>query len=136
MLLCDFCYTNSSYVLLHYINLLSNICSCLPNVKAVFWKTLYVLGIFIKLENFSILNRFFAHLNIVNIKPFCCEVSHPKLLFKPGARPQPAEGRLWACAWFTEIVFVKVCVCTYLPMFVRTHPREQNRLITVKAAFT
>ena len=68
--------------------------------------------------------------------------------FKPGACPQPAEGRLWACAWFTEIVFVKVCVCTYLstylpiylftylPMFVRTHPREQNRLITVKAAFT
>ena len=41
-------------------------------------------------------------------------------------------------AWFTEIVFVKVCVCVciYLPMFVRTHPREQNRLITVKAAFT
>ena len=58
---------------------------------------------------------------------------------KPGARPQPAKGRLWACAWFTEIVFVKVCVCTYLstylPMFVHTHPREQNRLITVKAAF-
>ena len=65
-------------------------------------------------------------------------------IFKPGARPQPAEGRLWACAWFTVIVSVKVCVCTYLsiylctylPMFVRTHPREQNRLITVKAAFT
>ena len=56
--------------------------------------------------------------------------------FKPGARPQPAFGRLWACAWFTEIVFVKVCVCTYLPMFVRTYPREQNRLITIKAAFT
>ena len=31
-----------------------------------------------------------------------------------------------------------VCVylSTYLPMFVRTHPREQNRLITIKAAFT
>ena len=61
------------------------------------------------------------------------------VIVKPGARPQPAFGRLWACAWFTEIVFVKVCVCTYLstylPMFVRTHPREQNRLITVKAAF-
>ena len=46
-------------------------------------------------------------------------------VFKPGARPQPAEGRLWACAWFTEIVFVKVCVCTYLPIYlclsVRTH---------------
>ena len=26
--------------------------------------------------------------------------------------------------------------CIYLPMFVRTHPREQNRLLTVKAAFT
>ena len=63
-----------------------------------------------------------------------------QFLLKPGTRPQPAEGRLWACAWFTVIVSVKVCVCTYLstylPMFVRTHPREQNRLITVKAAFT
>ena len=60
------------------------------------------------------------------------------IICKPGARPQPAEGRLWACAWFTEIVFVKLCVCVpiYLSMFVRTHPREQNRLITVKAAFT
>ena len=58
-------------------------------------------------------------------------------VFKPGARPQPAKGQLWACAWFTEIVFVKcVCVPIYLPMFVRMHPREQNRLITVKAAFT
>ena len=32
--------------------------------------------------------------------------------------------------WFTEIVFVKVCVCTYLhiylSMFVRTQPCEQN----------
>ena len=26
-----------------------------------------------------------------------------RALFKPGARPQPAEGRLWACAWFTVI---------------------------------
>ena len=64
---------------------------------------------------------------------------HHDQIFKPGALPQPAEGRLWACAW-TVIVFVKVCVytylSTYLPMFVRTHPREQNRLITVKAAFT
>ena len=56
------------------------------------------------------------------------------VIFKPAARPQPAFGRLWACAWLTEIVFVKVCV--YLSMFIRTHPREQNRLITVKAAFT
>ena len=39
-------------------------------------------------------------------------------IFKPGARPQPAKGRLWACAWFTEIVFVKVCVCTYLSTYV------------------
>ena len=49
---------------------------------------------------------------------------------------KPGKGRLWARAWFTEIVFVKVCVCvpiylsTYLPvhlsMFIRTHPREQN----------
>ena len=60
----------------------------------------------------------------------------PGIFIKPGARPQPAEGWLWACAWFTVIVSVKVCVCTYLSMFVRTHPREQNRLITVKAAFT
>ena len=28
------------------------------------------------------------------------------VFIKPGARPQPAFGRLWACAWFTEIVFV------------------------------
>ena len=48
--------------------------------------------------------------------------------------------------WFTggnsnglthEIVFVKVCVCVYLSTYVVcTHPREQNRLIMVKAAFT
>ena len=28
-------------------------------------------------------------------------------------RTQLAEGRLWARAWFTEIVFVKVYVCVY-----------------------
>jgi len=30
------------------------------------------------------------------------------------------------CAWFTEIVLRKVCVylSIYVPMFVRTHPRE------------
>ena len=46
---------------------------------------------------------------------------HDRHLFKPGARPQLAEGRLWARVWFTEIVFVKVCVCTYLCLSVRTH---------------
>ena len=44
---------------------------------------------------------------------------------KPGAPPQPAFGRLWVRAWFTEIVLRKVCVCTYLSMYlclsVRTH---------------
>ena len=50
-------------------------------------------------------------------------------VFKPGAHPQLAKGRLCARVWFTEIVFVKVCVCAcalaYLSMFVCTHPHEQ-----------
>ena len=55
------------------------------------------------------------------------EKKFKNIFFKPGARPQPAEGRLWACAWFTVIVSVKVCVCVpiYLPIYlclsVRTH---------------
>ena len=57
-------------------------------------------------------------------------------VFKPGACPQPAL----AYAWFTEIVFTKTCVRTYLPthrptdlsMFVRTYPRDQI-LLVVKA---
>ena len=48
-----------------------------------------------------------------------------KFQIKPGTYPQPAKGRLWACAWFTEIVFV----CIYLSMFVCTHPREQILLV-------
>ena len=46
-------------------------------------------------------------------------ILHGTTIFKPGARPQPAEGWLWARAWFTEIVFLKVvCVCIYLPIYV------------------
>jgi len=37
---------------------------------------------------------------------------------KPSARPQPAKGRLWAVDWFTDIVFIKLCVCTYLSTYV------------------
>ena len=54
------------------------------------------------------------------------------MMFLNQARPQPAKGWLWAHL-VTDIVFVKVCVCvptylsTYLPMFVCTHPQEQNR---------
>ena len=36
------------------------------------------------------------------------------LVFKPGVRPQPAEGQLWARAWFK----VCVCVCMYVSIFV------------------
>ena len=38
---------------------------------------------------------------------------------KPGTCPQPAKGQLWACAWFTEIVFQKVCVCMFVCMYSR-----------------
>ena len=58
---------------------------------------------------------------------------HTRILFKPGTRPQPAIGTLavGTRAWFTEIVFVKTCMCVpiYLSMFVRTHPREQILLV-------
>ena len=37
-------------------------------------------------------------------------------VFLNQAHPQPAFGQLWARAWFTEIVFVKVCVC--VPIYV------------------
>ena len=46
--------------------------------------------------------------------------------------------RLVYCNCFRKsvCVYLSIYLSTYLPMFVRTHPREQNRLITVKAAFT
>ena len=74
--------------------------------------------------------------------------------FKPGARPQLAEHRrpkagCGRTPGLLKLFFFfrkSVCVCVpiyqstylhiYLSMFVRMHPREQNRLITVKAAFT
>jgi len=47
----------------------------------------------------------------------------PSFLFKPGAHPQPAEGRLWARAWFTEIALRRMClyVCMYICFSVCTH---------------
>ena len=54
-------------------------------------------------------------------------------VIKPGTHPQPAEGRLWARAWFTELVSRKTCVC--LCMFVCTHPREQTISSVVKTAY-
>ena len=50
--------------------------------------------------------------------------------FKPVTHPQPARGRLWVHAWFTEIVLRKVCLCvpidlcTYACLSVRTHVSE------------
>ena len=46
-------------------------------------------------------------------------VRNKNLFFKPGVCPQSAV-RLWACAWFLEIVFQKVCVCVcmYACVFV------------------
>ena len=42
-------------------------------------------------------------------------------VIKPGTHPQPAEGRLWARAWFTELVSRKTCVCAYVCLSVHTH---------------
>jgi len=49
-------------------------------------------------------------------------------LFKPGTHPQPAEGRLWAPAWFIEIVLQKACVyiCLFVCLFVRVG-NEKNQ---------
>ena len=49
-----------------------------------------------------------------------------------------AHSRPWARLVYCNCFRKSVCVCVpiYLSMFVRTHPREQNHLITVKAAFT
>ena len=48
------------------------------------------------------------------------------VLFKLGSR-------LWARAWFTKIISGKVCVCTYLPIYLslsaRTDPHEQTILV-------
>ena len=45
------------------------------------------------------------------------------VVIKPLTHPQPAKGQLWALAWFTEIIFVKVslCVPAYLCFSVCTH---------------
>ena len=60
-------------------------------------------------------------LNIVFIRILTL-TSIPGLVFVflNQACPQPAKGQLWAHAWFTEIVFIKVCVylSTYLPIYV------------------
>ena len=53
-----------------------------------------------------------------------------------------AHGRLWACAWFPEIVLWRVCVCMYACMyacmyvylFVFPHQREQTFTWSLKAA--
>jgi len=59
-------------------------------------------------------------------------------MFKNQARPQMAEGQLWACSWFTEIffwkvcVFVCVCVCTFVYLYacmyvcMSFHTHEQS----------
>ena len=67
-----------------------------------------------------------------------------KPFFKPGARPQPAYGRLWARAWFPEIIIVfrKVCVCLYVCifvclyvyLFVFPHPREQTSYLKLESS--
>ena len=41
-----------------------------------------------------------------------------KEVFKPGVCPKPAVGRLWAHAWFPEIVLQKVCVCMHVYMYI------------------
>ena len=43
-------------------------------------------------------------------------------IFKPGARPQPPIGRLWAHAWFIKRRSVPI----YLSLSVRIDPREQT----------
>ena len=61
---------------------------------------------------------------LVNIVSISYRSENPDIAHhyvKPGARPQPAEGRLWACAWFTVIVSVKVCVCVYLSIYLSTY---------------
>ena len=44
------------------------------------------------------------------------------------------QARLWACAWFPEIVFQKVCVCLYVCMFVFPHPREQTFYLKLESS--
>ena len=65
----------------------------------------------------------------VAIKVICWhKCGEYSLYFKPGA----------ARAWFTKIIPGKVCVCTYLPIYlslsVHTDPREQTILVA-KGAF-
>ena len=58
-----------------------------------------------------------GHLN-GQVMLFCVvvQVSNYFLLNQARAHSWPT-----ARAWFTEIISRKVCVCTYLPIFVRMH---------------
>ena len=60
-----------------------------------------------------------------------CMIIHTGV-FKPGTHPQLAKSWLWACAWLSEIVFVKMCVylsiylSTYLPYVCPYTPMSAN----------
>jgi len=41
---------------------------------------------------------------------------HIRLKFSQSVCPQLTKGQLWMRAWFTKIVFGKVCVCVFVYM--------------------